>query len=64
MSTEFSLFETVVQVTKLACIVQLLMGEIPERTLFRQKGFRAALKPYLQLTKAVRNFNSFQQAFK
>jgi len=26
------------------------MGEIPERSIFRQKGLRTALKPYLQLT--------------
>jgi len=30
------------------------MGEIPERSTFRQKGLRSALKPYLQLTQAVR----------
>jgi len=41
-------------VQKHVCIVQLLMGEIPERSTFRQKGLRSALKPYLQLTQAVR----------
>jgi len=41
-------------VHKFACIVQLLMGEIPERSIFRQKGLRLALKPYLQITQAVR----------
>lgn len=41
-------------VHKFACIVQLLMGEIPERSIFRQKGMRAPLKPYLRLTQAVR----------
>jgi 26S proteasome regulatory subunit N3 len=35
---------------KLACIVQLLMGEIPERSIFRQPGLKSALAPYLQLT--------------
>ncbi|KAL6041967.1 26S proteasome non-ATPase regulatory subunit 3 [Balamuthia mandrillaris] len=41
-------------VHKFACIVQLLMGEIPERSIFRQKSFKAVLKPYLKLTQAVR----------
>eukprot|EP01137_Pigoraptor_chileana_P013289 Opistho-2@4631 len=39
---------------KLAIIVQLLLGEIPERSLFRQKTLSTALKPYFQLTQAVR----------
>jgi len=43
-----------ISVYKLACIVQLLMGEIPERSIFRQAGLRKALAPYLQLTQAVR----------
>lgn len=42
-----------VAVTKLLCIVQLLMGEIPDRSTFAQKGMRAALQPYMLLTKAV-----------
>eukprot|EP01120_Amphizonella_sp_Union-15-10_P015771 TRINITY_DN8175_c0_g1_i1.p1 TRINITY_DN8175_c0_g1~~TRINITY_DN8175_c0_g1_i1.p1 ORF type:complete len:489 (-),score=91.63 TRINITY_DN8175_c0_g1_i1:48-1514(-) len=42
-------------VLKLSCIVQLLMGEIPERSTFRQEHLRSALKPYLELTKSVRN---------
>jgi len=42
-------------VYKLTVIVQLLMGEIPERSLFNQVELRAALKPYLHLTHAVRN---------
>jgi len=41
-------------VYEFACIVQLLMGEIPERSIFRQKGLKNALKPYLRLTQAVR----------
>eukprot|EP01100_Stratorugosa_tubuloviscum_P001873 TRINITY_DN1425_c0_g2_i1.p1 TRINITY_DN1425_c0_g2~~TRINITY_DN1425_c0_g2_i1.p1 ORF type:complete len:531 (-),score=208.54 TRINITY_DN1425_c0_g2_i1:138-1631(-) len=41
-------------VNKLLCIVQLLMGEIPQRSTFRQSDLRVALKPYLQLTQAVR----------
>ena len=41
-------------VYKLLCIVQLLMGEIPERSIFRQQGLRQSLMPYFQLTQAVR----------
>ncbi|CAI5734872.1 unnamed protein product [Peronospora destructor] len=41
-------------VYKLAIIVQLLMGEVPERNVFNQDKLRNALAPYLQLTNAVR----------
>ncbi|KAF1336546.1 26s proteasome non-atpase regulatory subunit 3, partial [Globisporangium splendens] len=41
-------------VYKLAIIVQLLMGEVPERSIFNQDDLRKALTPYLQLTNAVR----------
>ncbi|KAJ3120862.1 26S proteasome non-ATPase regulatory subunit [Nowakowskiella sp. JEL0407] len=41
-------------VNKLAIIVQLLMGEIPERSIFRERMLRLALVPYLHLTQAVR----------
>jgi len=41
-------------VTKFLVIVQLLLGEIPERSVFRTKGITHALKPYLQVTQAVR----------
>ncbi|GAB9472321.1 26S proteasome non-atpase regulatory subunit 3 [Globisporangium polare] len=41
-------------VYKLAIIVQLLMGEVPERSIFNQDDLRKALAPYLQLTNAVR----------
>eukprot|EP01111_Echinosteliopsis_oligospora_P005161 TRINITY_DN1835_c0_g1_i1.p1 TRINITY_DN1835_c0_g1~~TRINITY_DN1835_c0_g1_i1.p1 ORF type:complete len:518 (+),score=163.87 TRINITY_DN1835_c0_g1_i1:92-1645(+) len=41
-------------VHKLACIVQLLMGEMPDRAIFNQKDLKVALKPYLQLAQAVR----------
>ncbi|KAL5730696.1 hypothetical protein ACHQM5_003491 [Ranunculus cassubicifolius] len=43
-----------VQCNKWAVIVRLLLGEIPERTLFMQKGMKKALRPYFELTKAVR----------
>ena len=44
----------VVEAQKLAIIVQLLMGDIPERSIFNQFENRAVLKPYLSLTQAVR----------
>ena len=47
-------------VYKLAVLVQLLMGDIPERSLFNQPELRQALKPYLSLTQAVRNGNLHQ----
>jgi len=51
-------------VTKFLVIVQLLLGEIPERTIFRTKGIIHSLDPYLQVTQAVRNgdVNRFKQS--
>ncbi|XP_024366248.1 probable 26S proteasome non-ATPase regulatory subunit 3 isoform X2 [Physcomitrium patens] len=43
-----------IQCTKWAVIVRLLLGEIPERTTFMQPGMRKALRPYFELTNAVR----------
>ncbi|CAI0468822.1 unnamed protein product [Linum tenue] len=43
-----------IQCTKWAVIVRLLLGEIPERTVFMQKGMETALRPYFELTNAVR----------
>ncbi|GMP64326.1 hypothetical protein CsSME_00025663 [Camellia sinensis var. sinensis] len=43
-----------VQCNKWAVIVRLLLGEIPERTVFMQKGMEQALRPYFELTNAVR----------
>jgi|EP00670_Eutreptiella_braarudii_P002558 26S proteasome regulatory subunit N3 len=40
--------------TKMSVVVQLLMGEIPPRSVFRQPESQEALYPYLQLTSAVR----------
>jgi 26S proteasome regulatory subunit N3 len=42
-------------VHKLAIIVQLLMGEIPEKRIFNQPELRSHLLPYLALTQAVRD---------
>ena len=39
---------------RLLIIVQLLMGEIPERHVFFAKGMQAELSPYLAITQAVR----------
>jgi len=41
-------------VTKFSVIVQLLLGEIPERGIFRTEGIRQSLVPYLELTQTVR----------
>ncbi|ORX72174.1 hypothetical protein DL89DRAFT_274287 [Linderina pennispora] len=41
-------------VHKLYVIVELLMGNIPERSLFRQAILKKPLQPYLELTQAVR----------
>lgn len=38
------------EVNKWIVLVQLLIGEIPERSLFRTKELEEVLKPYLQLT--------------
>mmetsp|Transcript_32877 Transcript_32877/g.50296 ORF Transcript_32877/g.50296 Transcript_32877/m.50296 type:complete len:464 (+) Transcript_32877:96-1487(+) len=39
---------------RLLVVVQLLMGEIPERSIFFTKGMVAELAPYLTITQAVR----------
>lgn len=52
-----SSFAFIIEIQKLTIIVQLLMGDIPERSLFNQADLRAPLKPYLYLTQAVRNGN-------
>ncbi|XP_078036863.1 regulatory particle non-ATPase 3 [Augochlora pura] len=44
-------------VQKLAVTVELLLGDIPERQIFRQAAMRRALAPYFQLTQAVRSGN-------
>lgn len=41
-------------VHKFAIIVQLLMGEVPERSTFMTPGLVSALAPYMALTNAVR----------
>jgi len=39
---------------KLGAIVQLLLGEIPDRSIFRAQSSRTPMKPYLRLVQAVR----------
>ena len=39
--------------TKLLVVVELLMGDIPDRAIFRQPSLERALQPYLQLVQAV-----------
>lgn len=46
-------FRTLAQ--KFAVVVQLLMGEIPERSIFALPESKAALAPYLSLSRAVRH---------
>ncbi|ELR18187.1 proteasome (prosome, macropain) 26S subunit, non ATPase, 32, putative [Acanthamoeba castellanii str. Neff] len=55
-----------VTVHKVAVIVQLLMGEIPERSVFRTSGLKVALRPYLKLTQAVRvgDLSAFHEVVK
>lgn len=39
-----------IQCNKWAILVRLLLGEIPERSIFTHKGMDKALKPYFELT--------------
>ena len=48
-----------VQCNKWAIIVRLLLGEIPERTVFMQKGMEKALRPYFELTNVSFSFHNF-----
>ncbi len=56
---------------KLLCIVQLLTGEIPEKSIFRQRGLKKHLRPYFELTQVcvrtsarfhTRMYSAFVQA--
>ena len=51
-------------VAKLALVVQLLMGTIPERKAFEEPSLKAALAPYLVITQALRvgNLQKFGEA--
>ncbi|GAA5841491.1 hypothetical protein JCM5353_003405 [Sporobolomyces roseus] len=39
---------------KLSVVVELLMGEIPERRIFREEVLKKSLKPYMEIAQAVR----------
>jgi 26S proteasome regulatory subunit N3 len=41
-------------VHKFSILVQLLMGEMPDHSIFRQSFFRRSLRPYFELAQAVR----------
>jgi len=43
--------------TKLLTVVDLLLGDIPERSRFTQKDMEGSLKPYFELCQAVRQGN-------
>jgi 26S proteasome regulatory subunit N3 len=45
------------KVQKFAIVVELLLGEIPDKATFRIPEFRKTLDPYFQLTQAVRTGN-------
>lgn len=53
-------------VNKLAVTVELLLGDIPDRSLFRDPVLRKPLAPYFQLTQAVKagNLERFNQVLK
>lgn len=42
-------------VQKFAIVVQMLMGEVPDRSIFNSTDLRKGLVPYLELVKAVRS---------
>lgn len=43
-----------IAVQRLLVVVQLLMGEIPDRSIFFGQGMTAELRPYLEIAQAVR----------
>lgn len=47
-------------VQKFAIVVELLLGEIPDKAIFRNPQLKKALQPYFQLTQAVRAGNLAQ----
>jgi len=53
-------------VYKLFVVVELLMGDIPERSVFRQPVLKKSLAPYLQISQAVRigDLQAFTEALK
>jgi 26S proteasome regulatory subunit N3 len=45
------------EVNKFSIVVELLLGEIPDKATFRNPQLKKSLIPYLQLTQAVRTGN-------
>jgi 26S proteasome regulatory subunit N3 len=45
------------KIQKFSIVVELLLGEIPDKATFRNPQFQKALQPYFQLTQAVRTGN-------
>ena len=43
--------------TKLLTVVDLLLGDIPERARFTQRSLESSLKPYFEISQAVRQGN-------
>ena len=52
------------QANKLHCVIELLMGDIPELSFFKQKNMERSLLPYYHLSKAVNlgDLNKFTSA--
>ncbi|SCV06204.1 LANO_0H24388g1_1 [Lachancea nothofagi CBS 11611] len=52
------------QANKLHCVIELLMGDIPELSFFKQKDMERSLLPYYHLSKAVKlgDLNKFTSA--
>ncbi|SCU85307.1 LAME_0D00870g1_1 [Lachancea meyersii CBS 8951] len=52
------------QANKLHCVIELLMGDIPELSFFKQKNMERSLLPYYHLSKAVKlgDLNKFTSA--
>lgn len=42
------------QANKLLCVIELLMGDIPDLSFFHQAGMQRSLEPYYDLSKAVK----------
>lgn len=51
-----------IQCNKWAILVRLLLGEIPERPVFIQKGMEKALRPYFELTNVSTHLHNFALA--
>lgn len=45
------------QANKLQCVIELLMGDIPELSFFNQKNMQRSLEPYYHISNAVKHGN-------